>query len=225
MSIQMTEYVFLSHELDEETPGYGGAQCFTKEIASKISDGKSSNSQKWIFSNHCGTHVDLPLHFDDQGKSLSDFSQPQDWIFDHTQVLNIKVGNDFLIQISDLDGLIEADCDFLILKTKFENKRESKEYWNNNPGVHSEVGHYLRKNYPNIKAIGMDFISLTAFQHREEGRKAHRAFLAPFEKHPPIRIIEDMKLSQLSKNPSQVIVCPLQVKMADGTQVTIIAKS
>ncbi len=53
---------------------------------------------------------------------------------------------------------------------------------------------------------------------------AHRAFLSPYMDMKPIRIIEDMKLSQLVDAPAEVIVSPLQVKNADGTQVTIIAK-
>ena len=76
-----------------------------------------------------------------------------------------------------------------------------------------------------MRAIGFDFISLTAYQHREIGREAHRAFLAKYRDKPPIRIIEDMALAALSKAPSEVTVLPLFVRGADGAPVTVLART
>jgi arylformamidase len=82
-----------------------------------------------------------------------------------------------------------------------------------------------------VRAIGIDTISLTAFQNRPLGRQAHLAFLAPEENtnptglknNIPILIIEDMKLSGLKKTPQEVWVSPLLIHGADGVPVTVTA--
>ena len=57
----------------------------------------------------------------------------------------------------------------------------------------------------------MDFISLSSFAHREEGRRAHKAFLCPYGKggidFDPILIIEDMKLAQYEENLKNIVLC------------------
>jgi kynurenine formamidase len=66
----------------------------------------------------------------------------------------------------------------------------------------------------------MDFISLTAYQHRELGRAAHKAFLGG---EHPILLVEDMDLNQLSSQPKSIVCAPLLMKGADGAPVHIIA--
>jgi kynurenine formamidase len=66
----------------------------------------------------------------------------------------------------------------------------------------------------------MDFISLTAYQHRELGRTAHRAFLGGGR---PILLIEDMDVRQLSSQPKSIICSPILLKGVDGAPVNIIA--
>ena len=55
----------------------------------------------------------------------------------------------------------------MIYKTGFGKFRGKESYWKNNPGFAPEVAEILRDNFPNLRAVGMDFISLTAFQNRE----------------------------------------------------------
>jgi len=81
----------------------------------------------------------------------------------------------------------------------------------------------LRTNYQNIRALGVDVISITSRLHREEGRKAHREFLGGHYASEPFVLIEDMSLSNLTDYISQVIVLPLMIAGTDGAPCTIIA--
>jgi|TARA_B100000315_G_scaffold247539_1_gene276348 kynurenine formamidase len=58
---------------------------------------------------------------------------------------------------------------------------EREKYIFHYPGIDAEIGFWLRENR-SIKMLGLDFISLSSYAHRKEGRRAHRAFLCPHNK-------------------------------------------
>lgn len=219
----MNKLVYLSHFLDEETPGYGGVKSFEGKHVSEISKGATSNSQQWILSNHVGTHVDLPSHFDDQGKRLDKF-EASDWILSHPYLITLKVEENQILEPSLEFDSIPSDCDLLLLKTGFQQHRNSASYWSNGPGLSPELAKWIRRHRPNIKVIGFDFISITSFSNRPLGRVAHREFLGTEGEGAPLRVIEDMKLDVLSESPKRVIIAPILVKNADGAPVTVIAE-
>ncbi len=214
----------LSHFLNQETPCYAGnTSDISIEAASCICSGDSANSLIIKFKNHIGTHIDLPRHFSRNGKTLSDYPDSF-WFFSNIQLIDLPCKPSQMIMVKDLEHKINNSTDFLIIKTGFESYRSEEAYWNSNPGIHSEVGHWLREKFPCLRAIGFDFISLSSFKNREEGRKSHRAFLDG-ESSEPIVIIEDMFLSEAPKEFKEIIISPLLIENADGVPVTIFSKS
>lgn len=219
----MTEkIIFLSHFLNEKTPSYGGSSGFKIEHSSKIIDGASSNSQLWTLSNHIGTHIDLPAHFDDRGKRLNGF-QASDWIFNSPFLIVKNVNPGQIIEVDETFENIPMDSDFIIIKTNFQNVRNEKIFWENNPGLSPQLASWIRVNRPNVKALGFDFISITSYSNRPLGRISHKAFLGIDDKTKPLRVIEDMKLDELKTHPVKIIVAPILVDGADGAPVTVIA--
>ncbi len=214
--------LFLSHFLEENTPGYGGSSGVKIRHVSKISEGASSNSQEWTLSNHIGTHIDLPAHFDDKGERLETFSS-DDWVFTRPYLINISPKEGEILFPDETFQKIPLDTDFLIIKTGFQKYRNETLYWQNNPGLSPELGQWLRKERPNLKCLGFDFISITSYSNRPLGRIAHKSFLGVDEKTKSLRVIEDMNLASLTSTPKQVVVAPLMIKNADGTQVTVVA--
>lgn len=215
--------IFLSHFLSERTPGYGGSSGFSLRHVSKISDGANSNSQEWVISNHIGTHIDLSAHFDDKGQRLEDFAA-QDWVFCKPHLLTVNPTAGEILFVNDQFKSIPMETDFLIIKTGFEKHRNEPVYWSSNPGLSPELAVWLRAERPKLKCIGFDFISITSYLNRPLGRVAHKAFLGIEENGTnPLRVIEDMKLSELSECPKQVIVAPILVAGADGAPVTVLA--
>ncbi len=61
----------LTHELHEQFPTFDGQQQFFIEPKYKI-DGDGYNLNYWRLEEHCGTHIDAPLHFSADGRSVSE---------------------------------------------------------------------------------------------------------------------------------------------------------
>jgi arylformamidase len=119
---------------------------------------------------------------------------------------------------------IPSDIEFLAIRTGFENKRDKDVYWNNNPGLKPSLATYLRERFPKLRCLGFDFMSITSWLHRSEGKLAHEAFLCPKSGEREILAIEDMSLSGLNKEIDQIIVSPLFVGDGNGGAVTVICK-
>ncbi|MDH4262386.1 MAG: cyclase family protein [Spirochaetia bacterium] len=233
------KFVYLNHTLNRYTPLYGNSSGINIIKVRQILQGDTSNNTEVSMPLHSGTHVDASYHFDNEGKKISDYVADF-WVFNHVYFIEINVEPSEIILMARLEKEFEKipyESDFLIVKTGFEKYRNNVTtaksnldvYIMNNPGFAPEVGIWLRQNRK-IRAIGFDFISLTSYQNRDLGRVAHRAFLSSlpdgFTKFvgDPVLIVEDMKLSEISKAPEQVIIAPLLVENADGAPVTIFAK-
>ncbi|MEZ0391140.1 MAG: cyclase family protein [Pseudobdellovibrionaceae bacterium] len=218
----MKNLTFLSHEFDVNTPGYGGSVAFERSPLSSFQTGQSSQSEKWSFKNHSGTHMDFPLHFFAEGQSLSSY-EAHHFHFKKAALIDAAFDENQIIRSQDLITLClstDPSTEMLLFRTGFEKRRSEEVYWKNNPGFHPETADYLREKFPNLRAIGFDFISLTAYQQRELGREAHRQFLNP---KMPIWIIEDMKLAHCQMKEFEVLIAPFPVANADGTPVGIYA--
>jgi arylformamidase len=206
--------LYLSYFLNENTPIYGGKTGTLRfEKLTSISNGDTSNSQKFELPAHAGTHIDFPFHFSNKGKKCIDYPASF-WFFNKVGFLNCTI-NEFESQINYLN----YDIEILILKTGFGAKRGTDEYWSEQPVIPSYFASLLKKKFPLLRVFGFDLISLTSKQNRPEGKKAHIDFLI----HNDILILEDMDLNYLDINPNLVIIAPLQVEGADGVPCNVLS--
>jgi arylformamidase len=210
----MKNVIFLSYFLNEETPVYGGEKnMFLINKTKQIVKGDNSNNLQLSFPNHIGTHIDFPSHFNNEGKTCSEYPASF-WIFDKIGFLECSI-QDFPSKISRLS----SDIEILILKTGFGEIRNEKKYWAEQPVIPSYFATLLKSNFPSLRLFGFDMISLTSKLNREEGKFAHINFLI----NEDILILEDMDLSLLRSSPSLIIVSPLQVEKSDGVPCNVIA--
>lgn len=221
----MSNYVLLSHVLRQDTPSYGNRDKVIIRVNSSMKAGETANSSCLVLSNnHIGTHIDVPRHFSVDGKRTVDYPIG-DYVFEACLVIDLPCSEACLISPNDLKKVnIRPDVDLLLIRTGYENLRGQDAYWNNNPGLHPDLADYLRKKYPKLRCIGFDFISVTSWQHRAEGKLAHKAFLAPENGDKEIWAIEDMSLKDAPSDIKKVVVAPLLVEDGNGTAVTIIAE-
>ena len=212
----------LSYFLSNETPCYGGRESIKIESTRCIAEGDACNQLNLEFSNHVGTHIDLPFHFDGKGRNLSQY-QANEFIFKETLVWHAPSHKDEILTPEKFAGMPTSEtAELLLINTEFYKLRVQKEYWNNNPAFHPDMANFLREQFPALRAIGFDTISLTGFQHRPMGKEAHQAFLSAEHSDRPIMIIEDMNFDQLkSHSYSIVIASPLMIEKGDGAQVTV----
>ena len=221
----MGSNICLSHILSQDTPSYGNRDRILIKNNSAIQKGETANTSSWTFTNnHIGTHIDAPYHFCEKGKKTYEIAI-DDYIFNQVQLIDIPCISAKLIGISDLEKIpeIQKDIELLLIRTGFEKFRSEDKYWNDSPGIASELAGYFRENFPKLRCIGFDFISITSWKHREEGRKSHKKFLCPEQGEKAILAIEDMSLKAITKEINWVMVAPLFVEDGNGGAVTIFA--
>ncbi len=220
----MGQIIRLSHIISQDSPSYGNRDWFSIKTNSAIQDGNNSNSSTWIFSNnHIGTHIDVPYHFCSNGKKT--YELPLDnYFFNSVQLLDMPCNQAELIGIKEIEQSlpIRKEIELLLIRTGFENYRQEEYYWNNNPGLAPELAKYFRSNYPKLRCVGFDFISLTSWKYRHEGCKSHKSFLCP-DKGNPILIIEDMSLKAIKNTIKWVIAAPIFVEDGNGGAITVFA--
>lgn len=218
------EISFFSHPIRQNTPTYGNRDKFVFEINSDISEGDSANSSRWYFTtNHMSTHIDMPKHFFESGKDLNGYVAAN-WVFNNVQLLNIPCKEARIISKDEIEGKIDPFTELLLIKTGYEQFRSLDKYWNDNPGISPEIAEYIRVNFPLLRCIGFDFISLTSWKFRELGKAAHKKFLDPHAEGNPIWVIEDMSLEKATMKVVSLTVLPLFVENADASPVSIIAE-
>jgi len=218
----VSNWVWLSHALNESTPAYSGGNGIKILPDKQINQGDSCNTTRFLMSNHIGTHVDVPKHFVDQGKTVEHY-KPCEWIFSKPLLIDVPATCATIIGVDEiksaLSDLVVEDADLVLIRTGMEAHRGGQKYWTEYPGVSPELCGWLQQRFASFSVIGMDTISISSVAHREVGRKAHRAFLGN-----GIRIIEDMTLSPILNETclKKVIVMPLRHENGDGAPVTVI---
>jgi kynurenine formamidase len=213
------EFVFLSRTIDNSLICYNGTHDIEISPASKINNGDGTNNLFLKMKNHCGTHIDFPSHFIKTGKTIDDYNADY-FIFKHPFVLDIPMTEGIYITAELIVALtIPPNSDLIIIRTGYGKYYSDDKYWNNNPGIDVSVVNYLKSNFPHLRAVGMDFISINAYCDKVPGRYAHKAFLT----EPAILIIEDMLLPDAVQF-LQVITAPLRIVHADGTPCSILAE-
>lgn len=216
-------YEILSYPVNAATPMYGNAPLPSVKPFSQISNGDTSNSYTFSVFNHTGTHIDAPRHFIENGKPISGYRR-DDLIFKHVVIADCQKDGACLIKPEDIKvtSLEMADC--LLLRTGSGRFRDQERYRTHNPGIAPETIRWIRSNYPSIRCIGIDSISISSFQYRNEGREAHRAAFAEQPGGDPLLLIEDMKLDQVPGNTIGIlIVLPWQIDGLDSAPCNIIA--
>jgi len=218
-------FILLSYLLGKDTPIFGKNPPNVFEKIESIDKGDNCNSTLMTIFNHTGTHIDGPYHFDRKGKKIADYNI-EDFIFTRPRLIEVPKGEDEAIGIQDMELNESAiqSCDLLFIKTGFHRRRKEKSYVDNNPWIDNEAAAFLRE-HNNLKAIGIDVISISSHTHLKIGEETHRILLSrDFHTSEPKLIIEDMNLGFELKAMNQVFVIPLFIKEADSSPCTIFAE-
>jgi arylformamidase len=222
------KFILLSHFIDNQSPYYVGTTKPSIKPNTQIKNGDDYNTYILKVGNHCGTHVDAPKHFIENGKNILDFDV-NELIFNHPLIAVCHKGPNELIEIDNLKhyNLDEYDC--ILFRTGFGRYREENldKYLKENPGISPETVDWIRENHKNIRCLGIDCISISRYNDAEIAKKTHiTAFKDENKYGSPLLLIEDMNLD-LTKiridSIVQMIVIPWQVKGIDSAPCTVIA--
>ncbi len=245
----MSNYLWLSYVIDENTPLYAGEKGISCRVKKSIAQGDSCNTQELSFPSHTGTHIDAPRHFFARGKPVDAYSTAE-LIFNKVRVItlpNVKPGQGLteddigVNRHSDESrrfakqnggrlkpacrqaGILTAGTECLLIKTGFSKYRKKDDYWRGSPYITAGLAEFLR-SIKGLKAIGLDFISVSNINNREEGRAAHKILLSNKKPGQPILLIEDMDLCAIKDNITKLFVFPLRFKNADGAPCSVAAE-
>lgn len=219
-------WVYLSHVMAPNTPGYGGSTPLNVIPTKSIEAGDSCNEGAVCFPLHLGTHVDAPRHFDDHGLSIEKFEASM-WHVTRAHLVDVPTGPRGVVDLDRFQGrhhLIPEDCELLLIRTGSESDRdvEPDTYSCEGPCLGDDLARWLRESRQ-LKFVGIDAISISSLANREIGRRTHRELLLG-SSSPPVLVIEDMHLSELSVAPLEVWVLPLRIKSGDGAAATVVAR-
>ena len=212
--------IHISHPVSCDTLIYPNTPLLEIRSHRSIADGDSANTSFISLSNHTGTHIDMPLHFCKERESVKDMLRDFN-VFTPAYCIDIpKAPADAVSQQDILPYVTDIhNAEALLIRTGTYASRKTAGYISDYPRVKKEVPGFLRQNFPNLKLFGIDTLSVSSPNHREEGRECHRGFLCHDRS---ILILEDVDLSSgyLTPKPMDLVICPWFVEKIDATPVT-----
>jgi kynurenine formamidase len=217
----------LSHKLSTSTPFFEGLAKPELEHLYDLSRGDTCNSFYFRASNHCGTHVDAPWHFNPTGRKIADY-EANELLFHRPALLDVAAGRGRLIGPDELKGAgsLPRDADIVLLRTGFGAYRaDEKTYIEDSPGFSRASAEHMLHCFPHLRALAMDFPSLAAWKHMDEGAEAHRVFLGcEGYSDRTVLLIEDARLPGDLRTPSRVILAPWMIEGLDSAPCTLLAE-
>jgi len=209
----------LSHVTKAGDPVYPGNEGPRLEQLRSIARGDSSNMWRLTFTNHIGTHVDAPNHFDESGPAISEFG-PEELVFREVRLVDVPKSPGDVVTVEDLERheRVLRSSEALLIRTGIQRFRAQS------PEIYSGVGISLSveaaeliASYPNLRAIGIDAISISSPQRREIGREAHRVLL----RGRRFLIVEDMDLQGKPERYDLLLIAPLMIEQIDSAPCTV----
>lgn len=191
---------------------YSEEESFKKENLYNVkADGYNVSSL--YLSTHTGTHIDVPRHIFENGYTLDEFDTKK------------FIGNAYIIDCRNL-GVIDLEvlekykdniliCDYLILKTGWENYFNSDKYFLGYPTLTYEASNFLG-NIKSLTGIGIDCISIDS--ENSEDLFNHKNLLSKNK-----IIIENLCNLDSLDNLFEVIIAPLKIAQGDGAPTRVYA--
>ena len=182
------------------------------DFAMAISKGNVCNVSKMSMGVHTGTHMDAPLHFFKDGRSID------------TMPLSATLGQARIIEIHDTESIKPAELEphniqlgeRILFKTI-----NSSQYWQSDTFaknfvyISHEAAQYLAQRQ--IQTVGVDYLSVGGFY--KDGSETHHALLGA-----GIWIIEGLNLSAVDAGEYDLICLPLKMMGREGAPARAILR-
>lgn len=207
MGVRMS-FIDLSHSLKKDFPPYPGDPEFS---LTRIFEEEEFFLSKLECSMHTGTHIDAPLHYIENGRTVSEIEL--DSLIGPCDVLRLKFpkdsktpDKDFLknmeIKIENLEIPQKGLEKIIILKTRWCDYFDSDDYFHNNPYLSMEFAKFIIEN--GVETLALDTPSPDKFGNSE----IHKILL-----ENDVNIIENLTNTRLlTKNKYNAYFIPLKIE-------------
>ena len=218
----MSEYIWLSHPLAVNDPRPPAIPAPKLEPLYTI-ENDDANVQILTVASHTGTHVDSPLHVAAEGISIHEFSAA-DFIFGSPVVIDLSLADEEVVMPEHLMPFAAEmqNADIVLFRFGYASVRNSypERFSEKCPGFGNESTRWLRKNFQNLRAIGMDVPSLACIAHLDETMAAHNELLGGVGRR--FFVIEDMDLAKDLSGLREVRLNPWLVTDMDSGPCSVV---
>jgi arylformamidase len=207
----------LSHSLDPTTPVYAGYPPVEIRVLEStrysIPGGRRAlNSSRISIGVHCGTHMDAPFHFFEDGATIDRVDLRH--CVGEAHLVHVDVPADGRIERSHLTSHAEqiARCGKIVLSTGWAKQWGRPEYFTQHPVMTPDAADFLIEC--GVHLVGVDFPSVDR---------------APFLTHVAllghnVLILENLtNLSEIRADSFRLVAVPLKFTGRDGSPVRAIA--
>lgn len=201
----------ISVPIDDKLPIWPNSPKPKFSKISSIRGGDSANDTEIKMSVHTGTHIDAPLHFIQNGKSV--------------EKLDLKTffGPVFVVYLPKIKEITSRDIRKLNLPKKTERilfKTENSNLWRkkiskfnkNYVGLTVDAAEWLSKK--GVKLVGIDYLSIAKFDEAEE---VHKILL-----EKGIIILEGINLNKVKQGRYQLVCLPVKIAGLEASQTRAI---
>ena len=196
----------ISVKIHPKLPVWPGDTAVALERYRQISQGNASNDSRLACSVHCGTHVDAPVHFVEDGATVDQLP------------LETLVGSATVIEFPEIDRVTPDLLETQLANTPTERlliKTANSDLWNDpehefNPefvALSVDAARWVVSR--GIKLVGIDYLSIQMFNDAEP--LTHRILL-----EAGVVILEGLDLRAVKPGTYQLICLPLKLAGSDG---------
>jgi arylformamidase len=202
----------ISVSIHPKLPVWPGDPQVVLERYRKLSKGDSSNDSRLACSVHCGTHVDAPAHFIENGATIEQLP------------LDILIGTATVVDFPEIDmitpDLLETQkrdlqTERLLIKTKNSDlwSDPDHEFKPDFVALSAESARWIVNS--GTKLVGIDYLSIQMFKDTEP--LTHRILL-----EAGVIILEGLNLQAVKPGTYQLICLPLKLAGSDGAPARVI---
>lgn len=207
-------YIDVSVNVSSELPIWPGSPEIKFERNLDLDSGDIANDTTLNFSVHTGTHIDAPLHFMSQGKSVDQIS------------LDILIGTAYVAEVPHhvdvvtvpvLESLeIPPQTQRLLLKTRNSDLWEagSRQFEPSFVALTAAAAQWVVDH--DIFVIGIDYLSI---QRYADGPETHQILLSE-----EVVIIEGLNLSSITAGLYDLYCLPIKLKGIEGAPARVVLK-
>jgi arylformamidase len=173
-------------------------------------------------ANHTGTHVDAPRHVIPDGLPITAFA-PEEFLFSRPAVVDLRLPDAAVVSAEDLAAIDGVDgADLLLFRFGYGEARRAEpgRFSARCPGFGVESARWLRRRFPELRAIGMDVPSLSCIHRLDETMAAHHELLGGAGRR--FLVIEDMDLERDLSGLREVRVNPWMVAGFDSAPCSVV---
>lgn len=205
----------ISLPLHSKLPFWPGSPGFKLVHSTRLEDGAPSNNSKIESDVHAGTHIDAPLHFIRNGRSIDQLP------------LELLIGPAFLAHLPDVDSItdkvleeipLDRGTKRLLLRTKNSNlwKNSVQKFNSEYVAITPEAARWIVNH--EIQVVGIDYLSIQLYHDKTSA--THEILL-----ENNIIVVEGLNLECVEQGVYEFICLPINIQGAEGAPARAILRT